>query len=138
MQYRISSIAAVYDKSLRLNSTSATEQLSSSSRKDKSSSTTTATASSGKIVNIATNDVERFLMASLFVSYLFWAPLQSLAILGLGWFVIGWPFAAGYGLMLFCFVPLQLWLMKKFAFMRSKIAAITDERVTLVSQVSKQ
>ena len=27
MQYRISSIAAIYDKSLRLNSTSATEQL---------------------------------------------------------------------------------------------------------------
>ena len=37
-------------------------------------------------------------------------------------------------MLVFLFVPLQLWLSKKFAFMRSKIAAITDERVTLVSQ----
>ena len=91
-------------------------------------------ASSGRVVNIATNDVERFLLATLFASYIFWAPIQSIAILGLGWYVIGWSFAAGFGLLVFLFVPLQLWLSKKFAFMRSKIAAITDERVTLVSQ----
>ena len=141
MQYRISCIAAIYDKSLRLNSTSATEQLplkGKTTAAEKNSKAlvakTTSNASAGKIVNIATNDVERFLLASLFVSYIIWAPLQSIAILGLGWHVIGWAFAAGFGMLVFLFVPLQLWLSKKFAFMRSKIAAITDERVTLVSQ----
>ncbi|KAL9182396.1 hypothetical protein ACHAXT_013048 [Thalassiosira profunda] len=136
MQYRISSIAAVYAKSLRLSSTSIVEQLPSSTTPDKSSSkaTSKATASSGKIVNIATNDVERFILATLFCSYIIWVPLESIAILALGWSVIGWSFAAGFGLLLFLFVPLQLWLSKKFAFMRSKIAAITDERVTMVSQ----
>jgi len=138
MQYRIASVAAIYEKSLRLNSTSATEQLlpSSTAGKNKSSSSTktTTASSSGKIVNIATNDVERFLMAALFGSYIIWAPLQSMAILGLGWSVIGWSFAAGFGLLIFLFVPLQLWLSKNFAVMRSKIAAITDERVTMVSQ----
>jgi ABC-type multidrug transport system fused ATPase/permease subunit len=142
MQYRISCIAAIYDKSLRLNSTSATEQLpslSAGNRKKTSSKSGNARgsvsgASSGKIVNLATNDVERFMMATLFASYIIWAPLQSLAILGLGWWVIGWSFAAGFGLLLFLFVPLQLWLSKRFAYMRSRIAAITDERVTMVSQ----
>mmetsp|Transcript_4521 Transcript_4521/g.10242 ORF Transcript_4521/g.10242 Transcript_4521/m.10242 type:complete len:1111 (+) Transcript_4521:249-3581(+) len=138
MQYRISSIAAIYDKSLRLNSTSATEQLlpdsSSVSKNNKSTKSPATATTSGKIVNIATNDVERFMLASLFASYIFWAPVQSIAILGLGWWVIGWSFAAGFGLLVFLFVPLQLWLSKKFAFMRSKIAAITDERVTMVSQ----
>lgn len=132
MQLRISSVAAIYDKSLRLKSTSVMEQLSTSTSKGKGSTKTGSSA--GQIVNIATNDVERFLLASLFVSYLFWAPLQSVAILGLGWYVIGWSFAAGFGLLIFLFVPLQLWLSKRFAIMRSKIAAITDQRVSMVSQ----
>jgi len=142
MQYRISCVAAIYDKSLKLNSMVATEQITVDVGKgkegllDKKKSTSSSSngASSGRVVNIATNDVERFLLATLFASYIFWAPIQSIAILGLGWYVIGWSFAAGFGLLVFLFVPLQLWLSKKFAFMRSKIAAITDERVTLVSQ----
>jgi ATP-binding cassette subfamily C (CFTR/MRP) protein 4 len=135
MQYRISSIAAIYDKSLRLNSTSSVIQPSPSMGSKKTDSNSTkASATSGQIVNIATNDVERFLLATLFASYLFWAPVQSIAILGLGWWVIGWSFAAGFGILILFFVPLQLWLSKRFAFMRSKIASITDQRVTLVSQ----
>jgi ATP-binding cassette subfamily C (CFTR/MRP) protein 4 len=90
MQYRISSIAAIYDKSLRLNSTSNVVQASSSSLSkrgtgggggsltkadDKSSTKKATSATSGQIINIATNDVERFLLATLFASYLFWAPV---------------------------------------------------------------
>ncbi|KAL7520054.1 hypothetical protein ACHAWX_004806 [Stephanocyclus meneghinianus] len=129
MQYRISAIAAIYDKSLRLSSTSNVELLSSKKGKDE-----TSTSTSGKIVNIATNDVERFLLATLFASHILWAPLQSVAILGVGWFVIGWSFAAGFGLLIFVFVPMQFHLSKKFAILRGKIARITDERVTQVSQ----
>lgn len=135
MQYRISSIAAIYDKSLRLNSTSSVIQSSPTKGSTKTDNKSAkASATSGQIVNIATNDVERFLLATLFASYLFWAPVQSMAILGLGWSVIGWSFAAGFGILILFFVPLQLWLSKRFALMRSKIASITDKRVTLVSQ----
>ena len=133
MQYRISSIAAIYDKSLRLNSTSSVIQ-SSTSKGSERGQNKSDNATSGQIVNIATNDVERFMLATLFASYLLWAPVQSMAILGLGWWVIGWSFAAGFGILILFFVPLQLWLSKRFAFMRSKIASITDKRVTLVSQ----
>ena len=131
MQYRISAIAAIYDKSLRLKSTSSIEETSNEQKGKKPSKTS---ATSGKVVNIATNDVERFLLATLFASHIFWAPIQSVAILVVGWLVIGWAFAAGFGLLIFFFVPMQFYLSKKFAMLRGKIAHITDDRVTQVSQ----
>ena len=130
MQYRISAIAAIYDKSLRLKSTSSLEETSKQQKGKKA----TKTSTSGKVVNIATNDVERFLLATLFASHIFWAPIQSVAILVVGWLVIGWAFAAGFGLLIFFFVPMQFYLSKKFAMLRGKIAHITDDRVTQVSQ----
>mmetsp|Transcript_13354 Transcript_13354/g.19659 ORF Transcript_13354/g.19659 Transcript_13354/m.19659 type:complete len:357 (+) Transcript_13354:3-1073(+) len=90
--------------------------------------------SSGKIMNLASNDVERFIMCSLFMSYLFWSPIQSFAILGVGIWLLGPAFAAGFALLLLIVVPLQMYLANRFAFYRSKIAAITDRRVSLVSQ----
>ncbi|KAG7350940.1 multidrug ABC transporter permease/ATPase [Nitzschia inconspicua] len=117
MQLRISCVAAIYDKSLKLSST----------HQDTSQST-------GKIMNLASNDVERFLLAALFISHLIWSPLQSIAILVVGWLQVGPSFAAGFGLLVFGFVPFQFYLSNRFAFFRSKIAAITDSRVNFVSQ----
>jgi len=117
MQYRIAAVASIYDKALRLSSTSPD-----------------TSTSSGKILNLASNDVERFLMASLFVNYLFWAPVQSIGILVVGIILLGPAFASGVGLLVVVVVPLQTYLARRFAFYRSKIARITDRRVTLVSQ----
>lgn len=117
MQLRIASVAAIYDKSLRLSST----------HQDVS-------ASSGRIINLATNDVERYLMASLFINYLFWGPVQSLAILAAGISELGPAFIAGFALLLVVVVPLQMYLAHKFAYFRSKVASMTDQRVNLVSQ----
>ena len=117
MQFRISAVASIYAKSLRLSSTHQETN-----------------ASTGKIMNLASNDVERFLLAALFVNYLIWSPLQSIAILIVGWTSLGPAFAAGFGLLIFVFVPLQYYLSSRFAHFRSTIAAITDRRVTFVSQ----
>lgn len=117
MQLRISCVAAIYDKSLKLSST----------HQDTSQST-------GKIMNLASNDVERFLMAALFISHLVWSPIQSIAILLVGWLQVGPSFAAGFALLVFGFVPFQFYLSNRFAFFRSKIASITDLRVNFVSQ----
>jgi ABC-type multidrug transport system fused ATPase/permease subunit len=117
MQLRIASVANIYAKCLRL-----------------SSINQGAAASSGKILNLASNDVERFIMAALFVNSLIWAPLQSFAILGVGIWLLGPAFAAGFALLLLVVVPLQLYLSNRFAYYRSKIAALTDRRVNLVSQ----
>ena len=84
-------------------------------------------------MNLASNDVERFTMAALFGSYIFWGPVYAIVVLILGILMIGPAFAAGYSLLLF-FVPLQFYLSNRFATLRSKIAKITDSRVNLVSQ----
>ena len=117
MRIRVSAVAAIYEKSLKLSSTHQDTM-----------------ASYGKIMNLASNDVERFLLASIFISYLFWSPLQSIAILITGCFLLGPAFAAGFGLLIVVFVPLQFILSQRFAILRSKIASITDQRVNFVSQ----
>ena len=117
MQLRISCVASIYAKALRLSSTHQT-----------------TSASTGKIMNLASNDVERFMLAALFMSYLFWSPVQSIAILVVGWMYLGPAFGAGFALLVFGFVPFQFYSSRKFAFFRSKIAAITDRRVSFVSQ----
>ena len=73
-------------------------------------------------------------MAALFTNHLIWAPTQSLAILGVGIWLMGSAFAVGFGLLMLLVVPLQFYLSQRFAYYRSKIAAITDRRVNLVSQ----
>ncbi len=116
MQYRISAVAAIHEKALRLKSNDS--------------------SSAGKVVNLASNDCERFLLASAFGSYIIWAPLMSIAILVLGWIGIGWSFVAGFGMLVFVFIPMQVVLSKRFSSLRSKIASITDKRVTLTSQAA--
>jgi len=117
MQLRVSCVAAIYEKSLKLSSTHQETN-----------------ASSGTIMNLASNDVERFLLAALFISHLIWSPLQSIGILVVGWIMMGPAFAVGFCLLIFIFVPFQFYLSNKFAVLRSKIASITDQRVQFVSQ----
>ena len=117
MQLRVSCVAAIYNKSLKLSSTHQETN-----------------ASSGRIMNLASNDVERFLLAALFISHLIWSPIQSIAILIVGCVQMGPSFAVGFCLLIFGFVPFQFYLSNRFAFLRSKIAGITDQRVNFVSQ----
>lgn len=117
MQMRISCVGAIYAKSLSLPSTHQETN-----------------ANTGRIMNLASNDVDRFLLAALFINYIFWSPLQSIAILVVGWWILGPAFAVGFGLLFLVFMPFQFYLSNKFAVFRSQIAAITDRRVTFVSQ----
>jgi hypothetical protein len=103
MQLRIATIASIYSKTLRLGSISSSDS-----------------SSSGQVMNLASNDVERFLYASIFFSYFFWGPVEAIAVLIIGCTLIGPPFAAGYAL-LFIFIPLQIHLSKKFAGYRGKV-----------------
>jgi len=75
----------------------------------------------GPTMNLISNDVERFMLATLFASYIIWAPLQAIAILVIGLFMIGPAFAAGVGILLFVFIPTQMILGKRFASLRSKV-----------------
>jgi len=117
IQLRVGMVAAIYSKTLRLPSVGIDG----------------VNSSAGRVTNLASNDVERFLRTSVTATFLILAPFCVSIILLVGIYVIGPVFAVGYGL-LFLLVPLQLYLGRKFAGFRSKIAAITDDRVSLISQ----
>ena len=119
MQYKIACTAALLEKILTLSSTHAETTL----------------ASTGRILNLASNDVERFRFACIFGSWLLWAPLQALGIglLGTLW-LLGPAFGVGVAVLCLVFVPLQMYVSHHFAQSRSQIARYTDVRVQCVSQ----
>ena len=94
---------------------------------------TNEASSGGKVINLATNDVERYMLASIFLPYLFYGPLEAVVVLFVGVKYVGKSFLAGWCVLIF-FVPFQYWLSKKFATVRSKVATITDKRVSLIGQ----
>jgi ATP-binding cassette, subfamily C (CFTR/MRP), member 4 len=106
MQYRISAVAAIYAKSLRLPSVG-------------------TTLNSGKVINLATNDVERFLLASVMISFLWWGPVQAIVVLLVGLKIIGPAIIAGYAFLLVIGV-VQYFLGRSFAFYRSKVSVILN------------
>ena len=71
-------------------------------------------------MNIASNDVDRFVIASVTAPYLLWGPLEAIAVLLVGLRILGPAFVAGY-VLLFFFIPLQFYLSKRFAGLRSKV-----------------
>ena len=115
MQVRAGLVALLYDKSIRLASSSSFKM------------------SSGKLTNLASNDVERFLLASIPSLNLVLGPIEAIVILVVGICTMGPVFAVGHGLVLLL-VPLQVYLGRRFVRFRSEVAQITDARVTLVSQ----
>ena len=112
MQYKNASIGLIYKKCLRLRS---------------------GHDVSGPAVNLATNDVERFFLGCIFLPYLLWGPLEAVAVLAVGVNLVGWSFSIGFALLVL-FVPLQYYLSMRFSSVRSRVAAHTDGRVTLVGQ----
>ena len=118
-QYRVGLMAAIYAKTLRIPSIR-------NSRSD-------IGTSGGHVTNLASNDVERFLLTSIYANLLLASPLEIITILVVGIYTMGPVFCCGYALLL-VLVPLQFWLSRRFVLFRSRIATLTDARVTLVSQ----
>ena len=118
LQMRLGLVAAIYSKTLRLPALGVGGN---------------DNITAGHVTNLASNDVERFLTTSVTATFLLIGPLVTIIILMVGIQIIGPVFAAGYGLLLFL-VPLQIYSGRRFAYFRSKVAAYTDDRVTLISQ----
>ena len=139
MQLRVGLVAAIYNKTLRLPSVGGRHSITS-----------------GYVTNLASNDVERFVSTAVTCVFMIWGPIMAILILLVGIHIIGRVFAVGYVLLLvrcwdnaFHFIqcdhlmlksyilqlliPFQLCLGRYFVSFRSKIAAITDKRVNLVS-----
>ena len=114
LQLRVGLVAVLYDKALKLSSNG-------------------GGVSAGKLTNLASNDVERFLIASIPSLHFLVGPIEAILILIVGIYTIGPVFAVGHAVFL-VLVPLQIFLSRKFVHFRSQVASLTDARVTLVSQ----
>ncbi|XP_064639147.1 ATP-binding cassette sub-family C member 4-like isoform X1 [Lineus longissimus] len=116
MQLRVACSSLIYRKSLRLSNTAMKE--------------TTV----GQIVNLMSNDCNRFDTAVIFIHYLWVGPLTALATLGILWYELGPSCLAGFAVLLLL-VPVQYKMGKFFTKLRLKTAVQTDERVRIMHEI---
>ncbi|XP_033761065.1 multidrug resistance-associated protein 4-like isoform X1 [Pecten maximus] len=116
MQMRVACCSLLYRKSLRLSNTALGQ-------------TTT-----GQIVNLMSNDVNRFDTAAIFLHYLWVGPCQAIPVLIILWRELGPSTLAGF-VVLLLLVPVQSWMGKLFSKLRHKTAIHTDERVKVMNEI---
>uniref|UniRef100_A0A8C6D2E6 Multidrug resistance-associated protein 4-like n=1 Tax=Moschus moschiferus TaxID=68415 RepID=A0A8C6D2E6_MOSMO len=88
----------------------------------------------GQIVNLLSNDVNRFDQVTMFFHYLWVGPLQAIAVTTLLWMEIGMGCLAGMAVLIILLL-LQSCIGKLFSSLRSKTAALTDNRIRTMSEV---
>ncbi|KAI1287364.1 ATP-binding cassette sub-family C member 4 [Halotydeus destructor] len=116
MRMRIGLSTLVYDKVLRLS---------------KSALTKTAV---GQIVNLLSNDVNRFDEFCMFVGYLVLAPLQTAIVVVILWSYLGASVLAGIAILIL-FITCQAGMGKLFAIFRRRTAACSDKRIRLMNEI---
>ena len=116
MMMRIACSGLIYKKALTLNNAAMMR-------------TTT-----GQIVNLLSNDVQRLDLLAFFMHFLVLGPLMSVVVLAVLWSEIGPVSLAGFGFMMLL-VPLQYNLAKYFGKLREVTAKLTDERVKKINEI---
>uniref|UniRef100_A0A146LYI9 Cystic fibrosis transmembrane conductance regulator n=6 Tax=Lygus hesperus TaxID=30085 RepID=A0A146LYI9_LYGHE len=116
MKLRVAACALIYRKALRLSKTSRGQ-------------TTT-----GQIVNLLSNDVNKFDIVFLFLHNLWVGPLQCFIITYLLWEHVGVASIIGI-LSLLVFIPFQGAISKKGSAYRLRTAMRTDERIRLMNEI---
>ena len=88
----------------------------------------------GQIVNLLSNDVQRLDFLAFFMHFLVLGPLMSVVVLAILWTELGPISLAGFAFMMLL-VPLQYLLAKYFAKLRGITAKLTDERVKKINEI---
>ncbi|KAI8907576.1 P-loop containing nucleoside triphosphate hydrolase protein [Powellomyces hirtus] len=114
MQMRVAFIAAIYRKCLNLSVSN--------------------TSSTGLIVNLVSNDVQRFEDAAPFAWYVVLAPVEMAMALYFMWIQISWAAFVALGALLLV-LPMQGAFAAKFAALRKAVVVFRDERIKSISDV---
>uniref|UniRef100_A0A8C6CPX6 Multidrug resistance-associated protein 4 n=1 Tax=Moschus moschiferus TaxID=68415 RepID=A0A8C6CPX6_MOSMO len=88
----------------------------------------------GQIVNLLSNDVNKFDQVTIFLHFLWAGPLQAIVVTALLWMEIGISCLAGMTVLIIL-LPLQSCVGKLFSSLRSKTAAFTDTRIRTMNEV---
>ncbi|XP_066143639.1 probable multidrug resistance-associated protein lethal(2)03659 isoform X2 [Euwallacea fornicatus] len=116
MKIRVATSTLIYRKVLKLTKSSLAE--------------TTV----GQMVNLISNDVGRFELATIHAHYLWLAPLETIVVLILMYFQVGFTGMIGVVLLL-AFIPYQMYMGKKTSIYRLATAIKTDERIRLMNEI---
>ncbi|GFT55309.1 hypothetical protein NPIL_228741 [Nephila pilipes] len=116
MRLRIACCTLVYRKSLKLSQSAL--------------SRTTV----GQMVNLLSNDVNRFDQSVVYLPYLIAGPIQTIIIIAVLWMHIGYASLAGVSVLLL-YIPFQGLMGRLFSKLRLKTAALTDERIRLMNEI---
>ncbi|XP_035217642.1 multidrug resistance-associated protein 4-like isoform X2 [Stegodyphus dumicola] len=88
----------------------------------------------GQMVNLLSNDVNRFDQSVVYLPYLVAGPIQTAIIIGVLWYHIGYASLAGISVLLL-YIPFQGLMGKLFSKLRLKTAVLTDERIRLMNEI---
>nr|AAI50823.1 ATP-binding cassette, sub-family C (CFTR/MRP), member 4 [Mus musculus] len=116
MRLRVAMCHMIYRKALRL------------------SNSAMGKTTTGQIVNLLSNDVNKFDQVTIFLHFLWAGPLQAIAVTVLLWVEIGISCLAGLAVLVIL-LPLQSCIGKLFSSLRSKTAAFTDARIRTMNEV---
>ncbi|XP_069746450.1 ATP-binding cassette sub-family C member 4 isoform X3 [Narcine bancroftii] len=93
-----------------------------------------AKTTTGQIVNLLSNDVNKFDQATIFLHFVWVGPLQAIAVIALLWYEIGPSCLAGIAVLLIL-MPVQSIFGKWFSVLRGKTARLTDNRIRTMNEV---
>ncbi|XP_072240755.1 ATP-binding cassette sub-family C member 4-like [Leuresthes tenuis] len=98
------------------------------------SSSAMGKTTTGQIVNLLSNDVNKFDDVTIFLHFLWVGPLQAAVVVGLLWMEIGPSCLAGMVVLMFL-MPTQTMFGRLFSKFRSKTAALSDNRIRTMNEV---
>ncbi|XP_055282538.1 ATP-binding cassette sub-family C member 4 isoform X2 [Moschus berezovskii] len=116
MRLRVAMCHMIYRKALRL------------------SNSAMGKTTTGQIVNLLSNDVNKFDQVTIFLHFLWAGPLQAIVVTALLWMEIGISCLAGMTVLIIL-LPLQSCVGKLFSSLRSKTAGFTDTRIRTMNEV---
>nr|XP_009665672.1 PREDICTED: multidrug resistance-associated protein 4 isoform X2 [Struthio camelus australis] len=116
MKLRVAMCHMIYRKALRL------------------SNIAMAKTTTGQIVNLLSNDVNKFDQVTIFLHFLWAGPIQAIAVTVLLWMEIGPSCLAGMAVLIIL-LPVQTCIGRLFSSLRSKTAAFTDVRIRTMNEV---